>query len=48
MLIRDVPEELQRAMKVEAAKRGIPLRALVIELMATFVEEAKRKEAANG
>jgi predicted HicB family RNase H-like nuclease len=45
MLIRDVPEELQRAMKVEAAKRGISLRALIIELMEKHIEEIAKREA---
>jgi plasmid stability protein len=45
MLIRDVPEDLHRALKVEAAKRGITLRALLIELMTKHVEEIAKREA---
>lgn len=31
--IRDFPDDLQRTLKVEAAKRGVPLRTLVIEAL---------------
>jgi len=45
MLIRDVPDEIHKAMKIEAVKRGMPMRALIIEILTKYIEDLKKREA---
>jgi predicted HicB family RNase H-like nuclease len=46
-LYYDIPEELHRRLKVEAATRGTTLKALVIEALERVLDESDGK-AANG
>jgi plasmid stability protein len=36
-MLRDVPEDLHRAVRVDAARRGITMRELMLQLMAAHV-----------
>jgi len=40
--LRNLPEELLKKLKVEAATRGITLRAFVIELMENYTRKNKK------
>ena len=42
--LRDVPEELHRALKVRAAQRGIKLYALVLEYLEEGLKKDKEKK----
>ncbi|HEY8526087.1 MAG TPA: hypothetical protein VIL48_14045 [Acidimicrobiales bacterium] len=44
-LYYDIPEELHRRLKVEAATRGTTLKALVIEALEKILEEPADKDA---
>jgi plasmid stability protein len=46
--LRDVPEELHRALKVRAAERGIKLYALVLEYLEEGLKRDKRKPQKRG
>ncbi len=37
--IRDVPEDIRKAMKIACAKQGISMNARLIELMRTYCEK---------
>ena len=46
--LRDVPEDLHRALKVRAAERGMKLYALVLEYLEEGLKQDKQKPKKKG
>jgi len=41
MMVRKVPRKVHRAIKVEAARRGVTINALILELLSQEAEKLK-------